>query len=244
MLLSVENMHVHYGRVPAVRGVSIGVGEGEIVCVVGPNGAGKSTTLLTISGVLRPTDGTIAFDGASIVGLTPEAVARRGISQVPEGRHVFTTLSVEENLRVAAHGRGGFLLRQRTRPDFHRLFPTLADKLDRPAAGLSGGEAQVLALARGLEARPRLLLLDEPSLGLSPKLVADVFDLIRRLREEGLTILMVEQNVGRTLGLADRAYVLESGRIALEGSASELLSDSRLVATYLGMSSTSSGNPT
>ena len=157
---------------------------------------------------------------------------------------IFGTLSVEENLRVAAHPRGGFVLRQRPRPHLHRLFPALADKLDRPAASLSGGEAQMLALARGLESEPRLLLLDEPSLGLSPKLSAGVFDLIRRLRDQGLTMLLVEQNVRRTLTLADRACVLESGRITLQGSAAELMSDDRLVANYLGIATPASSGAT
>lgn len=242
-VLEVRQLAVSYGGLRAVDGVSLEVRHGEIVSIIGLNGAGKTSILNAVSGIVSPDGGEILFDGESIGGLASHAIVARGIVQVPEGRLIFGTLSVEENLRVATHGRGGFLLRQRTRPDFHRLFPTLADKLDRPAAGLSGGEAQVLALARGLEAGPRLLLLDEPSLGLSPKLAADVFDLIRRLREQGLTILMVEQNVRRTLALADRAYVLESGRIRLQGSASVLLSDDRLVADYLGMSATSSYNP-
>ncbi|MDE0417603.1 MAG: ABC transporter ATP-binding protein [bacterium] len=243
-VLEVRGLRVSYGGLRAVDGVSLEVRHGEIVSIIGMNGAGKSSILNAISGIVPPDEGEILFDGESIGGLATHAIVARGIVQVPEGRMIFGTLSVEENLRVGAHGRGGFLLRERTRADFGRLFPTLADKLDRPAAGLSGGEAQVLALARGLAAEPRVLLLDEPSLGLAPKLAADVFDLIQRLREQGLTILMVEQNVGRTLALADRAYVLESGRIALQGSASELLSDSRLVANYLGMSSTSSCNTT
>ncbi len=239
-MLEVRRLAVSYGGLRAVDGVSLEVRPGEIVSIIGMNGAGKTSILNAISGIVPPDGGEILFEGESISGLATHAIVTRGIVQVPEGRLIFGTLSVEENLRVAAYGQGGFMLRQRPRADFRRLFPTLADKLDQTAAGLSGGEAQMLALARGLEAGPRLLLLDEPSLGLSPKLAADVFDLIGRLREGGLTILMVEQNVRRTMALADRAYVLESGRITLEGSAAELLSDDRLVSNYLGMSSTPS----
>ncbi len=239
-MLEVRRLAVSYGGLSAVDGVSLEVQPGEIVSIIGMNGAGKTSILNAISGIVPSAGGEILFEGESITGLATHAIVARGVVQVPEGRLIFGTLSVEENLRVAAYSQGEFLLRQRTRHDFRRLFPTLADKLDQPAASLSGGEAQMLALARGLEAGPRLLLLDEPSLGLSPKLAADVFDLIERLREGGLTILMVEQNVRRTLALADRAYVLESGRIALEGSAAELLSDDGLVANYLGMSPASS----
>ena len=234
-MLEVRGLGVSYGGVRAVDGVSLEVRPGEIVSIVGMNGAGKTSILNAVSGIVAPASGEILFDGESIGGLAAHAVVARGIVQVPEGRHIFGTLSVEDNLRVAAHRHGGFVQRRRSRPNLRQLFPALADKLGRPAASLSGGEAQMLALARGLESEPRLLLLDEPSLGLSPKLAAEVFDLIRRLRSQGLTMLLVEQNVRRTLALADRAYVLESGRITLQGSAAELLSDERLVANYLGV---------
>ena len=236
-LLDVRRLVVSYGRQLAVDGVSLDVRQGEIVSIIGMNGAGKTSILNAISGIVQPDGGEILFGGESIGGLPAHAIVARGIVQVPEGRLLFGTLSVEENLRIAACSRGGFLLRRRTWLDLCRQFPTIADKLDRPAASLSGGEAQMLALARGLEAMPRLLLLDEPSLGLSPKLAADVFDLIQRLRDGGLTILMVEQNVRRTLALADRACVLESGRITLQGPAAELLRDERLVSNYLGIPS-------
>ena len=234
-MLEVRRLRVSYGGVRAVDGVSLEVRTGEIVSIVGMNGAGKTSILNAISGVQPPDGGEIRFEGESIGGLPAHAVVSRGIVQVPEGRLIFGTLSVEENLRVAACQRGGFVLRRRARPNLRRLFPALADKLDVPAASLSGGEAQMLALARGLESGPRLLLLDEPSLGLSPKLSAGVFDLLRRLRDQGLTMLLVEQNVRRTLALADRAYVLESGRIVLQGPAAELMSDDRLVSNYLGI---------
>ena len=242
-MLEVRDLAVSYGGLRAVDGVSLEVRRGEVVSIIGMNGAGKTSILNAISGIVPPAAGEIRFEGAPIGGLPPHAVVARGIVQVPEGRLIFGTLSVEENLGAAAHRRGGFLLRRRARPDLRRLFPALADKLDRPAASLSGGEAQMLALARGIESEPRLLLLDEPSLGLSPKLSAEVFALISRLRDQGLTVLLVEQNVRRTLALADRAYVLESGRITLQGPAAELMSDERLVSNYLGISSPASFVP-
>ena len=243
-MLEVRDLGVSYGGLRAVDGVSLEVRLGEIVSIIGMNGAGKTSILDAVAGVAPPAGGEIRFEGESIGGLPAHAVVARGIVQVPEGRLIFGTLSVEENLRVGAHHRGGFVLRRRTRPDVRRLFPALADKLDRPAASLSGGEAQMLALARGLEAAPRLLLLDEPSLGLSPKLAAGVFDLIRRLRDQGLTVLLVEQNVRRTLALADRAYVLEGGRVVLQGTAAELMADDRLVSNYLGVSAPESSTST
>ena len=241
-MLEVHRLGVSYGGIRAVDEVSLEVRPGEIVSIIGANGAGKTSILNAISGIVPPEKGEIRFEGESIGGLPAHAVVARGIVQVPEGRMIFGTLSVEENLQVATYQSGRFVLRRSSRPSLQRLFPALADKLDGPAAGLSGGEAQMLALARGLESRPRLLLLDEPSLGLSPKLAEEVFGLIRRLREQGLTILLVEQNVRRTLALADRAYVLESGRITLHGSAAELMSDERLVSNYLGVSAPESLN--
>ena len=242
-MLEVRDLSVSYGGLLAVDAVSLEVRAGEIVSIIGMNGAGKTSILDAVAGVVPPAGGEIRFEGESIGGLPAHAVVARGIVQVPEGRLIFGTLSVEENLRVGAHHRGGFVLR-RARPDLRRLFPALSDKLDRPAASLSGGEAQMLALARGLQAEPRLLLLDEPSLGLSPKLAAGVFELIRRLRDQGLTVLLVEQNVRRTLALADRAYVLEGGRIALQGTAAELMADDRLVSNYLGVSAPESSTST
>ncbi len=235
-MLEVRGLHVSYGGIRALHGVSLEVRSGEIVSIIGPNGAGKTSMLNAVSGIVPPEGGEVLFEGQPIGGLAAHAVVARGIVQVPEGRLIFGTLTVEENLRVAAHQRGPFVLRRGDRPGLRRLFPALADKLDRPAASLSGGEAQMLALARGLEAEPRLLLLDEPSLGLSPKSAEEVFGLIRRLRDHGLTMLLVEQNVRQTLALSDRAYVLEGGRITLQGTASELMSDARLVANYLGVS--------
>ena len=242
-MLELRRLSVSYGGILAVDEASLEVRPGEIVSIIGANGAGKTSILNAVSGIVSPEKGEILFEGESIGGLPAHAVVARGIVQVPEGRMIFGTLSVEENLQVATHQRGRFVLRRRNRPSLRRLFPALADKLDNPAAGLSGGEAQMLALARGLESRPRMLLLDEPSLGLSPKLAEEVFGLICRLREQGITILLVEQNVRRTLALADRAYVLESGRITLHGSAVELMSDERLVSNYLGISAPEPFNP-
>ncbi|MCY4383794.1 MAG: ABC transporter ATP-binding protein [Nitrospinae bacterium] len=242
-MLELRRLSVSYGGILAVDEASLEVRPGEIVSIIGANGAGKTSILNAISGIVSPEKGEIIFEGESIGGLPAHTVVARGIVQVPEGRMIFGTLSVEENLQVAAHQRGRFILRRRSRSSLRRLFPALADKLDNPAAGLSGGEAQMLALARGLESRPRMLLLDEPSLGLSPKLAEEVFGLIRRLREQGITILLVEQNVRRTLALADRAYVLESGRITLHGSAAELMADERLVSNYLGISAPEPSNP-
>ena len=235
MLLSVDDIYVHYGRVPAVRGVSIEVAEGEIVCVVGPNGAGKSTTLLTISGVLRPSQGAISFDGSPIVGLTPEAVARRGISQVPEGRHVFTTLSVEENLRLGTRMRSD---RGEIEADFKRvleLFPVLAERRRGAAGKLSGGEQQMLVIGRALLTNPRIMTIDEPSLGLAPNLVDRVYEVLLELREtRGLTLLIVEQSSERALKAADRIYVLRSGEIQLEGNAADLQDGEKVRHAYFG----------
>ena len=235
-ILEVRRLSVSYGGLRAVDEVSLEVRPGEIVSIIGANGAGKTSILNAISGILSPDKGEILFEGESIGGLPAHAVVARGIVQIPEGRMIFGTLSVEENLQVAAHHSGQFMLRRLSRSSLRRLFPILADKLDQLAASLSGGEAQMLALARGLESKPRMLLLDEPSLGLSPKLAEEVFGLIRHLREQGLTILLVEQNVRRAMALADRAYVLESGRITLHGAAAELMSDEQLVSNYLGIS--------
>ena len=239
-MLEVRGLKVSYGGLRAVDGVSLEVHAGEIVSIIGMNGAGKTSILNSISGILSPDEGRIRFEGESIGGLPAHAVVARGIVQVPEGRLLFGTLSVEENLLAGAHQRSPFVLRRRPHTDLGQLFPALTDKLHRPAASLSGGEAQMLALARGLESEPRLLLLDEPSLGLSPKLSEGVFALIRRLRDRGLTLLLVEQNLRRALALADRAYVLESGRIVHSGPAAELRSDHRLVSDYLGTSAPAS----
>ena len=232
-MLQVEDLHVRYGRVPAVRGVSVTVEKGEIVCIVGPNGAGKSTTLRTIAGGQTPTRGTITLDGRSIVGETPETVARRGLSLVPEGRHVFSQLSVEENIRIGSQMRRD---KAKTEEDFQRMlteFPFLRERLSTPGGKLSGGEQQQLVIVRALMTRPKLMLLDEPSLGLGPLVVDTVYKILRSLRDAGITLLIVEQSTHRALENTDRIYVLRSGEIVLHGKTNEL-NDEQLEQAYFG----------
>jgi branched-chain amino acid transport system ATP-binding protein len=224
-MLEVDGLHVSYGRVPAVRGVSVGVEAGEIVCIVGPNGAGKSTTLLTIAGTLSPSAGAIRLDGASIAGQAPEAIARQGVSLVPENRHVFTQLTVEENLRLGSQMRRD---RERIEEDYERIlghFPFLRDRLDTPGGKLSGGEQQQLVIARALMTAPKLILLDEPALGLAPLIVETVYQILQTLRAQGLTLLVVEQSTNRALANADRLYVMRSGEIVLHGERDRLTRD-------------------
>lgn len=235
-MLEIRDLKISYGGIRAVHGVSLEVRPGEIVSIIGANGAGKSSILNAISGVAKVESGQIVFDGDLIHELSPNEIVARKIVQVPEGRLIFGSLSVEENLHLANYQQSRFVLRQGLYSDLEKIFPALMSKLNQPAASLSGGEAQMLAIARGIVSRPRLLLLDEPSLGLSPRLAKDVFQLIVQLRNEGLTILLVEQNVMQTLNFADRAYVLESGCILQQGTAKNLLSDDRLVSNYLGIS--------
>ncbi|MXW47425.1 MAG: ABC transporter ATP-binding protein [Gammaproteobacteria bacterium] len=234
-MLEVHNLKISYGGMDAVHRVSLEVQAGEIVSIIGANGAGKSSILNAISGITSAQSGQIIFDGEQIHGLTSHEVIARKIVQVPEGRLIFGSLSVEENLHIANYQQSRFVLRQGLYAELNQIFPTLMSKLDQPAASLSGGEAQMLAIARGIVSKPRLLLLDEPSLGLSPKMAKSVFRLIVQLRNEGLTILVVEQNVVQTLKFVDRAYVLESGQITQQGTVKELLSDDRLVSNYLGV---------
>jgi branched-chain amino acid transport system ATP-binding protein len=224
---------VGYGRVPVVHGISINVDAGQIISLVGPNGAGKSTTLLAIAGVLTPSAGTILFDKRSIVGVAPEDIARMGLSLVPEGRHVFTQLSVEENIRLGAQMRAD---RDEVERDFKNMlaeFPFLAGRLSTPAGKLSGGEQQQLVIARALMTRPRLILLDEPALGLGPLVVETVYRILRGLRDRGITLLVVEQSTHRALENADRIYVIRSGKIQLHGASSKL-SDAEVEQAYFG----------
>jgi branched-chain amino acid transport system ATP-binding protein len=222
-MLVLDEVYVHYGRIGAVQGLSIAVNEGEFVGLVGHNGAGKSTTLLAITGVLRPSAGDIRFDGRSIVGKSPESILRQGISLVPENRQIFSRLTVGENLKIGTTIRRD---RREAAEDIDRLverFPILGHYFNSLAGRLSGGEQQQLAIARALLARPRLLLLDEPSLGLAPLLVDRLFDILEELHGEGVTMLLVEQNVARTIRTAERTYVLRSGgKVVLQGSAEEL----------------------
>jgi branched-chain amino acid transport system ATP-binding protein len=233
-MLSVRDLRVRYGKVEALKGVDLDVAEGEVVSVIGANGAGKSTLLRTISGLLRPASGSIAFEGRSIGGAPAHAIVRLGVVQVPEGRMVLAKLSVLENLLAAAQVRTD---RAGVKGDIESAmarFPILRERASHLAGTLSGGQQQMLVIARALMARPRLLLLDEPSLGLAPVIADQVFALIEEIRREGVTILLIEQNAGRALGVADRAYVIETGRIAAEGRAADLMADPRVIAAYLG----------
>jgi len=235
--LGVTGLRVSYGAVGVLHEVTIDVRAGEIVSVIGANGAGKTTLLKAIAGVLRPAAGRITSDGRDIGGRPSWWVARRGIALVPEGRGIFGDQSVRANLLLGALPRSSGRDPATVRTDLDAalaLFPALGQKLDLPAAALSGGQQQMLAVARGLMARPRVMLLDEPSLGLAPMLVREIFAAIRRLREQGVTILLVEQMAAQALALADRAYVLERGRIILEGSASDVRSNPAVVDAYLG----------
>ena len=232
-MLDLDGLTLSYGRSRAVSDLSLRVNEGEAVALVGPNGAGKTSTLSAIVGLLRPAGGTITFLGRDIKGIAPEALVRKGIAMVPEGRQVFATLSVWENLRLPT----GDLRASEAEPLIERelvRFPVLREKLADPAGGLSGGQQQQLAIARALLCRPKLLLLDEPSLGLSPKLVDVVFEVLQVLRTEGVTMLLVEQNAVRASRFADRTYVVNAGRVVLEGDRDSMQDDELLTSSYLG----------
>ena len=234
-LLEVENLSVHYGAIRALKGISFRVAAAEVVALIGANGAGKSTALRTLSGLMRPSGGSIRLAGREIGGLPAHEIVRAGIAHVPEGRGIFTNLTVRENLELA-----GYLRRrdraalEKARERVFRLFPRLKERLNQPGATLSGGEQQMLAFGRALMTGGRLLLMDEPSMGLAPVLVEDIFEIIREVKAEGATILLVEQNAYQALGVADRAYVLETGQIALEGRAEELRNSAEVKRAYLG----------
>ncbi len=234
-LLEIENLHSYYGHVHALKGVSLQVEEGEIVTLIGANGAGKTTTLRTISGLLTPREGQIVFDGQVLNGVPAHQIVNMGISQAPEGRKVFATLTVQENLNMGAYSLGGDreAIEENRRRVFE-LFPRLEERKSQIAGTLSGGEQQMLSIGRALMARPKLLMLDEPSLGLAPMLVRAIFETIREINEGGVTILLVEQNARAALRLADKGYVLETGRTILSGSAEELIRDERVRKAYLG----------
>jgi len=232
-VLKVESLDVAYGEIRALKGVALEVGPGEIVTILGNNGAGKTTTLKTISGLLRPTRGTITLENESLVDVPPHAIVSRGVAHVPEGRRIFNRLTVRENLMMGAYlrddsGIAGDLER------VFGLFPRLSERLVQVAGTLSGGEQQMLAIARALMARPRLLLLDEPSMGLAPVLVEQIFDTIGDINRLGMTILLVEQNAAMALSIAHRGYVLETGSIALAGTAGELSDNADVRRAYLG----------
>ncbi len=234
-LLEVRDLHVFYGNIEALKGISLDAEEGEIVAILGGNGAGKTTTLRTISGLLRPRTGTVTFQGRNIVGVAAHAIVGLGLGHVPEGRRIFTILSVEENLNLGAYliRSQGALLRAREAA-VYQLFPRLAERKHQLAGTLSGGEQQMLAIGRALMSDPKVLMLDEPSLGLSPLLARSVLKTVREVANDGTTVLLVEQNARQALAIADRAYVIETGRIVLEGKASILATDERVQKAYLG----------
>ncbi len=233
-MLVLDAVSVGYGPVPVLREVSLRVGEGEMVCLLGANGAGKSTTVRTISGLLRPTAGAITFLGERLDGRPAHTVLKRGIAQCPEGRRIFPEMTVRENLEMGAYVRGGTGARAEDLERAFHHFPRLEERAGQLGGTLSGGEQQMLAIARALMSGPKLLLLDEPSLGLAPTMVATVFRVIREIRRQGVTVLMVEQNAALALQMADRAYVMESGRIALGGPAKDLLHNAEIRRAYLG----------
>ena len=233
-ILSVKNLKLNYGPIAAIKGIDLTVEEGQIVAILGANGAGKTSTLKVISGLLKPKDGEIIFDGKNIAGKPAHKIAQLGIMQSPVGRFVLTGLTVEENLRV-----GGYNIKSKDElaRNFERvytLFPRLKERAKQQSSTLSGGEQQMLAIGRALMGSPKLLILDEPSLGLAPLLIKDIFSTLLKIKEEGTTILIVEQNALSTLKIADYAYVLELGKISMHGKASELIKDERLIAAYLG----------
>jgi branched-chain amino acid transport system ATP-binding protein len=234
-MLEVNNIATFYGKVQALWGVSFRIDEGEIVALVGANGAGKTTLLNTISGLLRPASGTVVFLDKRIDGLTPHTIVELGVSHIPEGRKLFTDMSVRENLEMGAYPNRAWKHRKETLENVYQVFPALKEREKQLARTLSGGEQQMLAMGRGLMSRPRLCIIDEPSNGLAPRLVLEVFQIIKSLREQGITILLIEQNVKHTLEIADRACVLENGRIALEGTCDQLLQSDHIRKAYLGL---------
>ena len=233
-MLEVNNLHVHYGAIHALKGISFHLNEGEIVALIGTNGAGKSTTLNTISGLLQPTEGGFSFEGEDATNIAPQNIVKKGIIQVPEGRKIFSRMTVLENLEMGAYV---FNDRNQIEESIERAFtqfPRLKERQKQLGGTLSGGEQQMLAMARALMSRPRLLLMDEPSMGLAPILVEQVFDIIREINDSGTTVLLVEQNAQMALSIADRGYVLETGKIVLNGTGGELLVNPQVKQAYLG----------
>ena len=234
-MLEVSNLDIFYGRIQALWAVSLKIGEAEIVALVGANGAGKTTLLKTISGMLRPASGTIEFLGKRINGLQSHAIVELGMSHIPEGRKLFPDMSVRENLEMGAYSKRVWEHKQETLHEVYELFPILKARQRQLARTLSGGEQQMVAIGRGLMSRPRLCIIDEPSSGLAPKVVDEIFQIIQRLRDQGIAILLIEQNVQQTLEIADRAYVLENGRIILAGESKQLLQEELIRKAYMGI---------
>ena len=233
-MLRIEDLRAGYGELEILHGIDLEVREGEVVALIGANGAGKTTTLKTISGVVRASTGSITFEGQGIHNWQPRQIVSEGLIQVPEGRKLFPELSVRDNLFLGSYRRGRSEADD-TVEEVFELFPLLSERSDQTAGTLSGGEQQMLAIGRALMGKPRLLMLDEPSLGLAPMLVADIFEVVRDLRRRGLTVMLVEQNAVHALQLSDRGYVLENGSVVLEGTGEELLGDDRVRSAYLGL---------
>ena len=231
-ILEIKNLVVSYGGIEAVKGIDLTVEEGKIVTLVGSNGAGKSTTLKSIAGLVKPKSGDILFNGQSLLGKSTDQIVSTGVTLVPEGRRVFANLTVEENLRIGAYLRKDSI--KEDMEEVYKLFPRLKEREWQLAGTLSGGEQQMLAVARGLMSKPNILLLDEPSMGLAPIIVNQIYDLIGQIRDRGITVLLVEQNARKALGICDYAYVLENGKISLQGSGSDLLQSDEVRKAYLG----------
>ena len=233
-MLKIENLHVSYGGIRALQGVSLEVPDGKIVTLIGANGAGKSTTLRTISGLVKADSGSITYDGQELLGMPINKILEKGIAMVPEGRRVFTNLSVVENLRIGAYLRSDKAQIEKDLEWVYELFPRLKERSWQMAGTLSGGEQQMLAVARALMSRPKVIMMDEPSLGLAPLVVKGIFDIIRTINDQGVTVLLIEQNANMALKTADFAYVLETGRITLTGTGRELLVNEDVKKAYLG----------
>jgi len=234
-MLEINNLNTFYGKVQALWDISLNIDKAEIVALVGANGAGKSTLLNTISGVIHPASGSVEFLGERIDDLPPHVIVGLGISHIPEGRKLFTEMTVHENLEMGAYPSSAWKVRKETSEQIYQVFPILKERAGQLARTLSGGEQQMLAMGRGLMSRPKLCMFDEPSYGLAPRMLLEVFQVIKSLRDQGITILLIEQNVTRTLEIAERAYVLENGRIVMEGTCDKLLKDDYVRKAYLGL---------
>ena len=233
-MLEVKDLEVYYGMIQAIKGISFEVNKGEIIALIGANGAGKTTTLHTVTGLISPKKGSIVFEGKEITKVPAHRIVSMGMAHVPEGRRVFAELSVYENLKMGAYTRKDKGEIEESLENVYRRFPRLEERRNQMAGTLSGGEQQMLAMGRALMSRPKIILMDEPSMGLSPILVNEIFDIIRSVSESGTTVLLVEQNAKKALSIADRAYVLETGKIVLEGNAKDLLEDDSIKKAYLG----------
>ncbi|MGN0557304.1 MAG: ABC transporter ATP-binding protein [Acutalibacteraceae bacterium] len=233
-MLEIKDLEVYYGVIKAIKGISFEVNQGEVIALIGANGAGKTTVLHTISGLIRPKNGEVIFEGKNLVKVSPDKIVEMGIAQVPEGRRVFANLSVYENLKLGAYTRSNVAEIAESLESVYQRFPRLKERKKQLAGTLSGGEQQMLAMGRALMSKPKIILMDEPSMGLSPILVSEIFDIIRAISEQGTTVLLVEQNAKKALQIADRAYVLETGTISLSGDADELMHNEQVKKAYLG----------